>query len=104
MAPLSVDSYGIPSVTVLVDFFEEALESASAIKPETTVEPPLEDSNLEDVLGRLPVIAEAADSQNTAGARQRNSSKFAVIETAARGLLSNLIVRLALAPRDPLPS
>lgn len=100
MAPLDVDSYGIPSVTVLVDFFEDALKSASSIKPEATVEPALEDSDLEDVLSRLPVSAEAADSQAIAGARQRNSSKFAIIETAARGLLSNLIVRLDLARRD----
>lgn len=100
MAPLDVDSYGIPSVTVLVDFFVEALESASAIKPDATVEPALEDSDLEDILSRLPVTAEATDSQTT-GARQRNNSKFAIIETAARGLLSNLIVRLALAPCGP---
>lgn len=99
MAPLDVDSYGIPSVTVLIDFFEEALESASAIKPEATVEPALEDSDLEDVLSRLPFTAEATESSTAAGARQRNSSKFAIIETAARGLLSNLIVCVNLAQR-----
>lgn len=100
MAPLDVDSYGISSVTVLIDFFEEALERASAIKPEVTVEPALEDADLEDVLCRLPVTAEATESQNVAGSRQRNSSKFAIIETAARGLLSNLIVRVDLTHRD----
>lgn len=100
MAPLDVDSYGIPAVTVLVEFFEEALESASAIKPDATVEPVLEDSDLEDVLSRLPVTADTADSKNIAGSRQPNNSQFAIIETAARGLLSNLIVRLAFALRD----
>lgn len=101
MAPLDVDSYGITSVTALVEFFERALERASAIKPEATVEPALEEADLEDVLSQLPVAAEAGDSETLAGARQRNSSKFAIIETAARGLLSNLIVRADLAQRDP---
>lgn len=93
MAPLDVDSYGIPSVPILVNFFEEALEAASAIKPEASVEPPLEDADLDRILAQLPVSTNPAESFNDAvGARQRNSSKWAIIETAARGLLSNLIV------------
>lgn len=104
MAPLDVDSYGIPSVTVLVDFFEKALEAANAIKPEATVEPALEDADLETILARMPDSIEPAESLAVAGARQRNSSKFAIIETAARGLLSNLIVRGRLAPLHPAES
>lgn len=96
MPSLEVDSYGIPAVTAFVDFFEEVLEVAGKIKPETAVEPALEESDLEDVLSRLPAVAELPDSQPTVGPRQRNNSKFATIETAARGFLSNLIVRGAL--------
>lgn len=92
MPSLDVDSYGIPAVTAFVDFFEASLEEAATIKPEATVEPALEDSDLEDVLSRLPAAATSTESQPAAGLRQRNSSKFATIETAARGFLSDLIV------------
>lgn len=98
MPHLEVDSYGIPAVTAFVDFFEEALDVASTVKPEATVEPALEEQDLEDVLSRLPAAAESPDPRPTAGPRQRNNSKFAQIETAARGFLSNLIVRGALVP------
>lgn len=96
MPSLEVDSYGVPAVTAYADFFEEALEATGAIKPESTVEPALEESDLEAVLSRLPGTSVTAGSQSPAGPRQRNNSKFAAIETAARGLLSNLIVRGAL--------
>lgn len=93
MASLEVDSYGIPAVTDFVGFFEEALDTATSIKPEATVEPALEESDLEQLLSQLPTTADSPDSRPTTGPRQRNNSKFATIETAARGLLSNLIVR-----------
>lgn len=92
MPSLEVDSYGVPAVTAFAEYFEEALGVASSIKPEATVEPVLDESDLEDVLGRLPAAPEPTEPHNTAGLRQRNSSKYATIETAARGLLSNLIV------------
>lgn len=98
MPSLNVDSYGIPAVTAFADFFKDALEAASSIKPEADVEPPLEDADLNEVLGRLPTIADTTEQDAAAGPRQRNNTKFATIETAARGLLSNLIVRRALAP------
>lgn len=98
MPSLEVDSYGIPAVVAFVNFFEEALEVAGTIKPEAAVEPALEESDLEDVLSRLPAAAESPDSQPAAGPRQRNNAKFATIETAARGFLSNLIVCGTLAP------
>lgn len=101
MAPLDVESYGITSVTVLVQFFEEVLEAASAIKPDATIEPALEEADLEAALARLPDSIEPTGSLSITGARQRNGSKFAIIETAARGLLSNLIVRAALALLHP---
>lgn len=93
MPSLEVDSYGVPAVTAFAEYFEEALEASTAIKPEATVEPALDESDLEDVLQRLPAAPEPVEAPDTGGLRQRNSSKFAIIETAARGLLSNLIVR-----------
>lgn len=92
MPSFEVDSYGVAAVTDYVNFFEGALEAASTIKPEATIEPALEEADLEETLSRLPATPETTDSQNLSGPRQRNNSKFATIETAARGLLSNLIV------------
>lgn len=93
MPSLEVDSYGVPAVSTFVDFFEKALEAAISTKPTATIEPALEDSDLQDVLSQLPETPETDEPQSTATLRQRNNAKFAVIETAARGLLSNLIVR-----------
>lgn len=101
MPSLEVDSYGVAAVSTFVDFFERALEVASSIKPTATVEPALEDSDLQDVLSQLPETPETDESQSTSTLRQRNNAKFAVIETAARGLLSNLIVR---GQQRPVPS
>lgn len=92
MPSLEVDNYGVPAVTTFVSFFEEALEVASSVKPTTTIEPALEESDLEDVLSRLPETPGSSETQEGADSRQKNNQKFAVIETAARGLLSNLIV------------
>lgn len=93
MPSLEVDSYGVPAVSTFVDFFESALEVASSIKPTETIEPALEETDLQDVLSQLPETPGADETLSTATLRQRNNAKFAVIETAARGLLSNLIVR-----------
>lgn len=97
MPSLEVDNYGVPVVTAYAEYFEEALEATTAIKPESTVEPALEEFDLEHVLKRLPAAPDPTDTQSAEGSRQRNSSKFAIIETAVRGLLSNLIVRRFLA-------
>lgn len=90
MPSLEVDDYGVTPVTTFVDFFDEALDAASSIKPTAAIDPPLEEADLEVVLSRLPETPHTSDSQDTA--RQRKHHRFAVIETAARGILSNLIV------------
>lgn len=93
MPSLEVDDYGVTPVTSLVNFFEEALDAATAIKPTSAIDPPLEDADLKGVLDRLPTTATTGESQDGAAARQERHHRFAVIETAARGVLSNLIVR-----------
>ncbi|KUI54329.1 THO complex subunit 1 [Cytospora mali] len=100
MPSLEVDSYGVSAVSIFVDFFEKALGAASSAKPTATVEPALEESDLQDVLSQLPETPETDESQNTATLRQRNNAKFAVIETAARGLLSNLIAHVSINSPD----
>lgn len=98
---LEVDTYGVQAVSTFVDFFEKALEVASSVKPTSSIEPTLAESDLKDVLNQLPESPETDESESTATLRQRNNAKFAVIETAARGLLSNLIVRGRLPPALP---
>jgi hypothetical protein len=93
MPSLEVDDYGVKPVISLVTFFEEALEAATAIKPTSAIDPPLEDADLKAVLDRLPTTSTTDESQDVAASRQQRHHRFAVIETAARGVLSNLIVR-----------
>lgn len=92
MPSLEVDDYGVTPVTSLVRFFEEALDAASAIKPTSAIDPPLEDADLKAVLDHLPTALLAGEPQDGAASRQDRHHRFAVIETAARGVLSNLIV------------
>ena len=92
MPSLEVDGYGVTPVTSLVKFFEEALDDASAIKPTSAIDPPLEDADLKAVLDRLPTTPTTGGPQDGAALRQERHHRFAVIETAARGVLSNLIV------------
>lgn len=90
MPSLDVDSYGIPTVNDFVNFFEQALGVADKLKSETTVDPALDESDLQDVVSRLPTVANPPDPQLNSGPHHRN---YPIIETAARGFLSNLIVR-----------
>lgn len=92
MPSLEVDDYGVTPVTTLVNFFEDALDAASTIKPTSAIDPPLEEADLEAVLDRLPTTPHTGESQEGAALRQERHHRFAVIETAARGVLSNLIV------------
>lgn len=92
MPSLEVDNYGVTPVTTLVTFFEESLAAASTIKPTSAIDPPLEEADLEAVLARLPPTSHNSGSQDVAASRQERHHRFAVIETAARGILSNLIV------------
>lgn len=92
MPSLEVDDYGVSPVTTLVRFFEESLATASTIKPTSAIDPPLEEADLEGVLAQLPTTFHTSESQDVAASRQERHHRFAVIETAARGILSNLIV------------
>lgn len=92
MPSLEVDDYGVTPVTAVVTFFEESLAAASTIKPTSAIDPPLEEADLEGVLARLPTTSHSSESQDVAASRQERHHRFAVIETAARGILSNLIV------------
>ncbi|KAL1874310.1 hypothetical protein Daus18300_003674 [Diaporthe australafricana] len=98
MPSLEVDDYGVIPVTTFVVFFEEALDAASSIKPTAAIDPPLEEADLEVVLSRLPETPHTSDSQDAA--RQRKHHRFAVIETAARGILSNLIAQVPIDSTD----
>lgn len=93
MPSLEVDYYGVTPVTTVVTFFEESLAAASTIKPTLAIDPPLEEVDLEGVLARLPATSHTSELQDVAASRQERHHRFAVIETAARGILSNLIVR-----------
>ena len=92
MPSLEVDSYGVSAVTTFVTYFEEVLDVAASVKPTATVEPALEESDLEDVLSRIPTTSATAQAKKE-GPGSRKNQQFAAIETAVRGIQSNLIVR-----------
>ena len=94
MPSLEVDSYGVPAVTTFVSYFEEVLVIAASAKSTTTIEPALEESDLQDVLSRWPAASTTVEVKKE-GAGNRKNQQFAVIETAVRGIQSNLIVRRA---------
>ena len=94
MPSLEVDSYGVPAVTTFVSYFEEVLVVAASAKSTTTIEPALEESDLQDVLSRWPAASTTVEVKKE-GAGNRKNQQFAVIETAVRGIQSNLIVRRA---------
>lgn len=83
------EGHGVPQVTAVEDLLIEALDHARIVKPTSSIEPALNKSDFETLLARLvPVFTSAPTGQASDRARQ-----YAVVETAARDLFSNLIVR-----------
>ncbi|KAK7751498.1 hypothetical protein SLS62_006583 [Diatrype stigma] len=81
------DGHSVPQVTAVGDLLSEALDHARIVKPTSSIEPALNKSDFESLLARLvPVFTSAPTGQAADRARQ-----YAVIETAARDLFSNLI-------------
>ena len=83
------EGHGVPQVAAVEDLLNESLDHARIVKPTFSIEPPLNKSDFEALFTRLPsVFANAVIGQIPDKARQ-----YAIIETAARDLFSNLIVR-----------
>lgn len=67
----------------------DALAQARHVKPASTIEPALTESDFSRLLEGLPQVFADPDSISDAPDKPR---QFAVVETAARDLFSNLVV------------
>ncbi|CAJ2507071.1 Uu.00g082570.m01.CDS01 [Anthostomella pinea] len=78
----------VPQVDAFVDLLKESMNHAQSIKPVATIEPPLTKSDFEPITARLPTIFP--------GASHDKSRQWAVIETAARDVFSNMIASTSI--------
>ena len=83
------DGSGLPQVTAVEALLRESLDHAQMLKPASSIEPALNKSDFESLLTTLPtLLINSSTGQTSDKARQ-----YAVVETAARDIFSNLIVR-----------
>jgi THO complex subunit 1 len=84
MPSFEVDDHGIQAITAFSSVLDSLLSRAEALKPTATIEPALDKSDFEDLSGQLSAIFP--------GAEAKSAQRYAVIETVARGIFSNLVV------------
>ena len=83
------DGPGLPQVAAVEALLRESLGHAQMLKPASSIEPALNKSDFESLLTTLPTLfTNPSTGQTFDKARQ-----YAVVETAARDIFSNLIVR-----------
>lgn len=96
MPSLEVDEYEIPAVALASVLFYDLLDRAAKVKPTTTIEPPLDKSDFEDLPARLAqALASTTKSESTTddGDLSRDKAQvFAIIETVARDIFNGFIV------------
>ncbi|KAH7041013.1 THO complex subunit 1 transcription elongation factor-domain-containing protein [Microdochium trichocladiopsis] len=87
--PSAIDSEPrVAQVSSVATLLNEALAHARLVKPSTSIEPALTESNFEGLLAALPQIF--ADSDSVASSSDK-ARQFAIVETAARNLFSSLV-------------
>lgn len=91
----------MPQVSAMTDLLNDALLHAQAIKPASTIEPPLTKSHFDPFIARLPAIFPGLAPGSTSQARDSEKVRlYAAVETAARKLFSSMVVsRAPLRPR-----
>lgn len=81
--------HGVDAVYAFGGILEEMLEQAESIKQTSTVDPPLNKSDIEDFLEQVESMFGSLKS-----VEQKKRSQYAIIETAVRNAFNNLLVRL----------
>jgi len=95
MSPSTVDDLGtpsVPSVGAVGSLLRDLLVRAESVKGTTSLEPPLDQSDFNDLQGQMTRILGPIDTGTSKAAERRRSQRFAIIETAARSTLYSLIV------------
>jgi len=86
----------MPSATAAVGavraFLDHLLDHAESVKTTAAIEPPLEESDFDDVQGRLSeVLASIGHQADASGDGKKSQQYFAIIETAVRDRFSHLV-------------
>lgn len=96
MPALDGDNPGVAAVAAFASLLRELLEEATVAKTTFDIEPALNKSDFDDITNRvLSAVAQASGPEEPIGtdaSSQIKGRKFAIIETAARELFSELIV------------
>ncbi|KAH7160074.1 THO complex subunit 1 transcription elongation factor-domain-containing protein [Dactylonectria estremocensis] len=93
MPALDMDNPGVPAVATSVSLLEELLGQAEKVKQASTIEPALNKSDFDDIPGRVSQVAAilTQTEHGEATSSQIKARQYAMIETASREILSNLI-------------
>lgn len=102
MAAQEIDNPAAPAIAAFTTLLEEFLSQAETAKPTSAIEPALRKSDFDDVSGRVSRTVDDVSSTAVQGAAStiNKGRQFAIIETAARNIFSQLIVN----PHSPVRS
>ncbi|TVY63153.1 THO complex subunit 1 [Fusarium oxysporum f. sp. cubense] len=102
MAAQEIDNPAAPAITAFTTLLEEFLSQAETAKPTSAIEPALRKSDFDDLSGRVSRTADDVSSPAAEGAASTidKGRQFAIIETAARNIFSQLIATTTIDSPD----
>ncbi|KAI8628669.1 THO complex subunit 1 transcription elongation factor-domain-containing protein [Xylariaceae sp. FL1651] len=87
----------VPQVSAMTDLLKESLDHAQAIKPASTIEPPLTKSHFEAFIARLPnIFPSTAPAHIPHGRDSERVRLYAAVETAARKIFSSMVASTSI--------
>ncbi|KAK0716492.1 THO complex subunit 1 transcription elongation factor-domain-containing protein [Apiosordaria backusii] len=89
-----IDSHGIPAVAKAGAFLQQLLEHAETVKRTSSIEPPIIESNFDDLHGRMNDIYD--DEPTADDSSDAKTARFAIIETAVRDTFKYLVSRASI--------
>lgn len=97
MPALDLENPGVPGVIGFESLFKELLQQAATAKPTSTIEPALNKNDFSDLPDRVSssmALLRGIEVENGVDTTEEDKRRqYALIETAARDLFSNLTVR-----------
>ncbi|KAF4442491.1 nuclear matrix p84 [Fusarium acutatum] len=102
MAAQEIDNPAAPAIAAFTTLLEEFLSQAETAKPTSAIEPALRKSDFDDLSGRVSRTADDVSSPAAEGAASTidKGRQFAIIETAARNIFSQLIATTTIDSPD----
>ncbi|KAF4333831.1 nuclear matrix p84 [Fusarium beomiforme] len=102
MAAQDIDNPAAQAIAAFTGLLEELLSQAETVKPTSAIEPALRKSDFDDLSGRVSKTAADVSSPAAEGAPSTidKGRQFAIIETAARNIFSQLIATTTIDSPD----